>query len=390
MKIVIAPDSFKESLSALDVAIHIEAGFRDVFPAWDYVKVPVADGGEGTVEALVAATRGRIVKQTVIGPLGDPVDAFFGISGDEKTAVIEMAAASGLMLLPIDQRDPMRTTTYGVGELIRAALDLGARHFIIGIGGSATNDGGAGMAQALGAQLLDAGCQPIDIGGGALSALARIDMSDLDPRLAECDIEVACDVDNPLVGPSGASAIFGPQKGASPVMVRTLDDNLRHYAARIEADLGLLVADLPGGGAAGGLGAAMVAFLGARLRRGADIVTAAVGLDAIVADADLVITGEGRIDSQSIHGKTPVGVARVAKRHGKPVIGIAGCLGTGADLLHAHGIDAMFSVVHQSCTVEQALAEAAANVRVAARNIAAAIRIGSEMHSVSTCLNIAA
>jgi glycerate kinase len=390
MKIVIAPDSFKESLSALDVAIHIEAGFREVFPDWDYVKVPVADGGEGTVEALVAATDGRIVTQTVTGPLGEPIDAFFGISGDGQTAVIEMAAASGLMLLQPEQRDPMRTTTYGVGELMRAALNLGARHFIIGLGGSATNDGGAGMAQALGVQLLDAGCQPIDMGGGALSALARIDMVDIDPRIAECEIEVACDVDNPLVGPFGASAIFGPQKGANPLIVRKLDDNLRHLAARIEADLGLSLADMPGGGAAGGLGAAMVAFAGARLRPGAEIVTAAVGLDAIVADADLVITGEGRIDSQSIHGKTPVGVARVAKRHGKPVIGIAGCLGTGADLVHAHGIESMFSVVHQSCTVEQALAEAAANVRIAARNIAAAIKIGSEMGAAIADLTIAA
>ncbi|MEH3041103.1 MAG: glycerate kinase [Sphingomonas paucimobilis] len=376
MKIVIAPDSFKESLSAIEVAEQIEAGFREVLPDPVYVKVPVADGGEGTVAALVAATGGRTVHRTVTGPLGDPVDAFFGISGDGATAVIEMAAASGLILLPPDRRDPLRATTYGVGELIRTALDLGARHFIIGIGGSATNDGGAGMAEALGVRMLDADGAPIDRGGGGLSALARIDASQLDPRLRECRIEVACDVDNPLVGPQGASAIFGPQKGADDAMVRILDDNLRRYADRIEADLGVRVDTLPGGGAAGGLGAALVAFVGGQLLPGADIVTAAVGLDAIVADADLVITGEGRIDSQSIHGKTPVGVARVAKRHGKPVIVIAGCRGDRAERVHDYGIDAVFSAVHRSCTVEEALADAATNVRTTARNVAAALKVG--------------
>ncbi|TPG20971.1 glycerate kinase [Sphingomonas koreensis] len=384
MQIVIAPDSFKESLSAMDVARYIETGFRDVFPDWTYVKVPVADGGEGTVEALVAATGGRIVKQIVTGPLGDPVEAFFGITGDGATAVIEMAAASGLMLLPADQRNPMRTTTYGVGELILAALDRGARHLIIGIGGSATNDGGAGMAQALGIRMLDARGNHLRKGGGYLSELARIELEEIDPRLAECDVEVACDVDNPLVGPLGASAIFGPQKGATPAMAERLDDNLRHLAGRIQADLGIAVAELAGGGAAGGLGAGLVAFLGARLRPGVEIVTGFVGLDSIVADADLVITGEGRIDSQTVHGKTPIGVAHVAQRHGKPVIAIAGVLGAGADLVRPHGIGAMFSVVQQSCTVAEALAAAAENVRVAARNIAATLKIGIELANVQS------
>ncbi|KLD79256.1 glycerate kinase [Xanthomonas hyacinthi] len=378
MKIVIAPDSFKESLSALEVATQIEAGFRAVFPAWSYRKVAVADGGEGTVAALVAASGGRIVGRTVTGPLGAPVEAFFGISGDGRTGIVEMAAASGLALLPQARRDPLAATSYGVGELILAALDAGARKLIVGVGGSASNDGGAGMAQALGVRLLDAQGDALaaGAGGGALAALARIDASALDPRLRECTFEVACDVDNPLTGPAGASAVFGPQKGATPALVAQLDANLCHYATVIETDLGIALAGLRGGGAGGGLGAALVAFLGAQLRPGADIVAEALGLDALVAAADLVVTGEGRLDRQSLHGKTPLGVARIAKRHGKPVVAIAGGLGAGAELLHAHGIDAMFGAVQRACTLQQALAEAAANLRMAARNVAETLRIG--------------
>jgi glycerate kinase len=376
MKIVIAPDSFKESLTAPDVATQIEAGFRQIFPDAHYVKLPVADGGEGTVEAMVAATNGQTIRVPVTGPLGDKIEAFYGLSGDGQTAVIEMAAASGLMLLDPPRRNPLLTTTYGVGELIRAALDQGARRFIVGIGGSATNDGGAGMAQALGVRLLDRDGRDLGFGGTHLDKLTRIDMTGLDARLQDCVIEVACDVDNPLIGPKGASAIFGPQKGATPEMVHQLDDNLAHYAAQIRAELGISVAELPGAGAAGGLGAAMHAFLRADLRPGVEIVMNAVGLDGAVADADLVITGEGRIDSQTVHGKTPIGVARIAKRHGKPVVGIAGCLSADADVVHDYGIDAIFSVIYQACTVEQALADAANNVRLAARNIAAAINLG--------------
>lgn len=376
MKIVIAPDSYKESLSALDVAHAIEAGFREVFPDAEYCCLPVADGGEGTVDAMVAATGGRRVDVTVTGPLGEPVEAFYGLTGDGLTAVIEMAAASGLALIPRAARDPLRATSRGTGELILAALDAGARRFILGIGGSATNDGGAGMVQALGARLLDRHGAELGGGGGALGGLARIGLDELDPRLAQCTIEVACDVDNPLVGPRGASAVFGPQKGATPEMVRELDAGLAHFAAIVERDTGVAVADVPGTGAAGGMGAAMLAFLGARLRPGIDIVMEAVGLDRAVADADLVITGEGRIDSQSIHGKTPIGVARVAKRHAKPVIGIAGCLSADAAVVHAHGIDAVFSVLYRPCTVDEALRDAAANVEMAARNIAATLKIG--------------
>jgi glycerate kinase len=376
MKIVIAPDSFKESLSALGVAEEIEAGFREIYPEAIYIKLPVADGGEGTVEAMVAATGGTLLRQSVTGPLGEPVEAVYGVSGGGEIAVIEMAAASGLMLVEPARRDPLRTTTFGVGELIRAALDRGTRRFIIGIGGSATNDGGAGMVQALGARLLDGAGKDLPFGGGQLDALTRIDVSAMDPRLKECRIEVACDVDNPLVGPKGASAVFGPQKGATSDMVRRLDANLARYAERIEADLGVAVADLPGAGAAGGLGAAMVAFLNAELRPGIEIVTKAVGLGEAVADADVVVTGEGRIDSQTVHGKTPIGVARVAKQYGKPVIGIAGSLNADSGVVHAHGIDAVFSVIYRPCTLEEALSEAAANVRIAARNIAAVMALG--------------
>ncbi|MEF2072900.1 glycerate kinase [Consotaella aegiceratis] len=377
MKIVIAPDSFKESLSAADVAKAIEAGFREVFPDADYVRIPVADGGEGTVEAMVATTGGAIMRQSVTGPLGEPVEAFYGLSGDGTMAVIEMAAASGLMQVEPGRRDPLTTTTYGVGELIRAALDHGSRRFIIGIGGSATNDGGAGMVQALGGRLLDGDGQDLGFGGGALGALARIDVTGMDPRLADCRIEVACDVDNPLTGPKGASAIFGPQKGATPEMVETLDANLSHYAERIAADLGIDVAEQTGAGAAGGLGAAMLAFLKAELRPGIDIVTEAVGLDAAVGDADLVITGEGRIDAQTAHGKTPIGVARVARRHGKPVIGIAGSLSADAGAVHAHGIDAVFSAIDRITAIDEAMAEAATNVQSRARNVAATLRLGA-------------
>jgi glycerate kinase len=382
LKIVIAPDSFKESLSAMEIANEIEAGFREIFPDALYVKVPVADGGEGTVQAMIDASGGRLVTLPVRGPLGEPVDAFYGIMGDGATAVIEMAAASGLELVPPDRRDPLRTTSYGTGELIRNALDAGARRFVLGIGGSATNDGGAGMVQALGGRLLDAAGNDLAPGGGALAQLHRIDLSGLDARIKDCVFDVACDVSNPLVGPQGASHIFGPQKGATPAMVATLDANLGHYAAVIARDLGRAVADvadLPGAGAGGGIGAAMLVFLGGSLRPGSEIVTDAVGLDAAVADADLVLTGEGRIDSQTIHGKTPIGVARVAARHGKPVIGIAGSLEPGAGVVHGHGIDAVFSVVNCPCSLDRALADAAYNVRTSARNIAAVLRLGTQL-----------
>ena len=379
MKIVIAPDSYKESLSAIDVATAIERGFSEVFPAAQYVKLPVADGGEGTVEAMVAATHGRIVSVNVMGPLGKQVEGFYGISGDEQSAFIEMAAASGLERVPAALRDPLITTSWGTGELIRHALDAGVKHIIIGIGGSATNDGGAGMVQALGAKLLNAQGESLGQGGGELETLAKIDVSELDSRLKACRIEVACDVTNPLTGDEGASAIFGPQKGATPAMIARLDAALAHYAKIIQRDLDIEVLKLAGGGAAGGMGAGLYAFCGAELRRGIEIVTDALHLDEHVADADLVITGEGRIDSQTINGKVPVGVAKVAKRYNKPVIGIAGSLTADVGVVHEHGIDAVFSVIYTVCTLEDALANAGENVRLTARNVAAVLKAGQSL-----------
>jgi glycerate kinase len=379
VKILIAPDSFKESLSAMEVACEIEAGFREVFPEAEYRRVPVADGGEGTVEAMVAATGGRRVEVRVTGPLGEAVDAFYGLLGDGETAVIEMAAASGLELVAPEARNPLRTTSRGTGELIRHALDAGARRFVMGIGGSATNDGGAGMLQALGVRLMDAKGEEIGSGGGALAALARIDVSQLDARIAQSRIDVACDVDNPLTGPHGASATFGPQKGATPDMVRELDANLARFAQVLSRDLDATVSDVPGAGAAGGMGAAMLGVLGGRLRPGIEIVTETIGLDAMLDGVDLVVTGEGRIDGQTVHGKTPIGVARVAQARGIPVIGIAGSLADDAALVHAHGIDAVFAAVRRICTLDTALRDAGINVRAAARNAAATIRLGMQL-----------
>jgi len=378
MKIVIAPDSFKESLSALQVAAAIEAGMREVFPDAEYVKVPVADGGEGTVQALIDATGGWRVEQRVTGPLGAPVAAFYGRTGDGG-AVIEMAAASGLELVPPARRDPLVTTSRGTGELILHALDAGARRFVLGVGGSATNDGGAGMLQALGAGLLDGAGRPIGSGGAELARLRSIDLAGLDPRLLESEFHIACDVSNPLTGPRGASAIFGPQKGATPAMVELLDANLAHYADVVARDLGRDERAMPGAGAGGGIALAMVVFLRGRLRPGIEIVTEAVRLDAAVRGADLVITGEGRIDGQTVNGKTPMGVARVAAAHGVPVIGIGGGLAADAGAVHAHGIDAVFAAVSRPCTVAEALAAAEANLRTAARNMAAALRLGARI-----------
>ncbi|MHC0468407.1 glycerate kinase [Citrobacter sp. EBS8] len=379
MKIVIAPDSYKESLSALEVATAIELGFREIWPEADYVKIPVADGGEGTVEAMVAATQGHLVHVDVTGPLGNTIQAFYGLSGDERTAFIEMAAASGLEQVPANLRDPLKTTSWGTGELIRHALDAGVEHIIIGIGGSATNDGGAGMVQALGARLLDAQDEDIAHGAMGLESLTRIDISQLDPRLAGCRIEVACDVTNPLTGKEGASVVFGPQKGATTEMIPRLDRALTHYAQLIARDLDVNVLELAGGGAAGGMGAALYAFCGAQLRRGIEIVTDALRLDACVADADLVVTGEGRIDSQTIHGKVPVGVAKIAKRYNKPVIGIAGSLTADVGVVHQHGLDAVFSVIYTICSLDEALKNASENVRMTARNVAATLKAGQQL-----------
>ncbi|EPP6259093.1 glycerate kinase [Cronobacter sakazakii] len=370
-KIVIAPDSFKESLSAMDVAKAIEAGFREIYPQAHYVCVPMADGGEGTVEAMVAATGGQIITTPVTAPLGNKVDGFFGLLGDGETAVVEMAAASGLHLVPTAQRDPRITTSYGTGELILAALERGVKAIIIGIGGSATNDGGAGMMQALGARFLDGEGRELAPGGAALARLERLDLSALDPRLAQVSVTAACDVDNPLCGEKGASAVFGPQKGATPAMVTELDAALRCFGEQLEAVTGKTIISAPGAGAAGGMGAALLGMLNAELRPGIEIVIESLGLAQAVRDADLVITGEGRLDSQSIHGKTPVGVARVAKQFQRPVVAIAGSLTPDYQIVHEHGIDAAFSVIDRIVTLQEALDDAERNLRVTARNVAA-------------------
>lgn len=373
MKIVIAPDSYKESLTAMEVATAIENGFKQVFPQANCIKLPMADGGEGTVQSLVDATGGEIVNALVTGPLGQTVEGFYGLLGEGTTAVIEMAAASGLHLVEPAQRNPLLTTTYGTGELIKAALDAGVTHIIVGIGGSATNDGGMGMAQALGARFIDSNGAELGFGGGALAQLASIDLSGLDPRLAAIKLEVACDVDNPLCGVKGASHVFGPQKGATPEMVAQLDANLAHYAQVIRQTNGKEVIGQAGAGAAGGLGAALLGLFDADLRPGINIVMDAVNLCEVVKDADLVITGEGRIDSQTIHGKTPVGVARTAKMYDLPVIGIAGSIAKDCHVVHDHGIDAVYSVVLGATDLPTALKEAAFNVEMTSRNVAATL-----------------
>ncbi len=376
MKIVIAPDSYKESLSAIQVAEAIEAGFKKVFPDAEYLTCPVADGGEGSVEALVDASEGETIHASVIGPLGQTHTAFYGISGDKKTAFIEMAAASGIELVPFHLRDPLKATSYGTGQLIKHALDQGIRHLIICIGGSATNDAGCGMLQALGVALTDSQGQGIVQGGAALQTLSHVSVSGLDPRLKNCVIEVACDVRNPLTGPNGASHIYGPQKGATPEMVDQLDLALKNFAHVVKQDLGIDVDDIPGAGAAGGMGAAFYAFLNAELRPGIEIMTQAVELEALVKEADLVITGEGRLDNQSVNGKVPVGVAEIAKRYQLPVIVIAGATGDDIDAVYQHGIDAAFDSVHKITTFEEIVREAGENVTKTAFNIAASIQIG--------------
>jgi glycerate 2-kinase len=355
MKIVIAPDSYKGCMTAAEVAEAMARGVRRVLPDAELNLIPMADGGEGTVQAMVDATGGRLIPATVTGPLGEPVAARFGLMGDGETAVIEMASASGLPLVPADRRNPLLTTTYGTGELIRLALEQGARRLIIGIGGSATNDGGAGMAQALGARLLDRDDRDLPNGGGALAQLDRIDISGLDPRLKNFAITVACDVDNPMTGERGAAAVFGPQKGATPEMVATLDKNLQHFAAIMRRDLGQDVEQVPGAGAAGGLGAGLMAFLGATLRRGVEIVVDAVNLTGRCAGADLVLTGEGGTDFQTVRGKTPMGVARAAKVHGVPVICLSGGLGRNYREVYTVGIDAVCTIVPGPMPLAEAL-----------------------------------
>jgi glycerate kinase len=379
MEVIIAPDSFKGSLTALQAAEAIEIGLRRVFPDAQIDIVPMADGGEGTVQSLVDATGGKLLTAAVLDPLGNAINAHYGVLGDGVTAVIEMAATSGLTLVPSNKRNPLVTTTCGVGQLIKAALDHGCRKLIIGVGGSATNDGGAGMAQALGAKLLNADGVQIGWGGGALKNLASIDASELDSRIAETETVVACDVNNPLTGARGASRVYGPQKGATPEMVEVLDANLRRLGEAIERDLGKSVGDIPGAGAAGGLGAGLMAFLNASLKSGIEIVIEATRLAERIKGADLVITGEGQINFQTAFGKTPVGVAKAAKAHGIPVIAIAGGVGEGADDVYGAGIDAIIDIVPEPMSLGAAIENASALLVAAAERTARMVRVGMRL-----------
>jgi glycerate kinase len=344
VKIVIAPQGFKGNLSAVQVAEAIDNGIKRVIPLAKTIIKPMADGGEGTVQALVHATGGEIRTAKVHNALGESVIAHWGLLGDKVTGVIEMAAASGLTLVPPEKRNPLLTTTYGTGELILAALDSGCRKFIIGVGGSATNDGGAGMTQALGARLLDSHRMPIPLA--------------LDSRLVDCDVILASDVNNPLCGPQGASAVYGPQKGATKEMVEQLDAALAHYAHIIEMDLGLDVKDVPGSGAAGGLGMGLIVFLNAKLVPGIEVVIQFTGLVEDFKHADLVLTAEGRIDSQTARGKVPTGVAKAAKNFSLPVIAIAGDIAMDYRAVYQQGIDAVLSIAPGPISLSQSMQEA--------------------------------
>lgn len=379
MRIILAPDSYKGSLSAVAVATAMEQGILSVWPEAKIKKVPIADGGEGTVAALVTATGGRIMQTSVMGPLGDPVEAQWGILGDGETAVIEMAAASGLPLVPIEKRNPRLTTTYGTGQLIKTAMDFGLRKLIIGIGGSATNDGGAGMAQALGARFLDGAGNELPLGGAALAKLASIDITGLDPRLAEASILVACDVTNPLCGPQGASAVYGPQKGATAQMVEELDLALQRYATVAEATLGKAVATHPGAGAAGGLGAGLLLFTRAQLKPGVQIVLETTGFERLVQQADLVITGEGATDFQTAFGKAPVGVAKIAEKYQVPVVCLSGGLGQGCEDILQHGVKGLMSIVPQPMSLEECLATAPELLQAATARLCRLLSVGWQL-----------
>ncbi|WZO96862.1 glycerate kinase [Isosphaeraceae bacterium EP7] len=368
MNVLIAPDKFKGCLSAAEVARAIARGVRNAAPDAVIDCIALADGGEGIVDALVESSAGTLHTANVSGPLGQSVEATYGLLGDGTTAVLEMAAASGLVLVPHDLRDPLRATTRGTGELLLHAVRGGARRVILGIGGSATNDGGAGLAQALGFRLLDVRGAELGPGGGPLSDLDRIVPPD-HPPLGDAEILVACDVTNPLCGPQGASAIYGPQKGATPAMVAQLDASLEHFAAIIRRDLGVDIRDLPGAGAAGGLGAGLVAFAGGSLSPGIEIVLKTLGVSAKMERADLCLTGEGSVDHSSAYGKTVAGVGALAASLGVPAIALAGTIGPGYERLHERGIVAIFPIAPGPITLQESLARAPELLEAAAESL---------------------
>lgn len=358
MKIVIAPDSFKGSASAMEVAKAIEKGIKNYAPDVETVLVPVADGGEGTMDSLVSATGGKTVKVEVKNPLGETIIAEYGILGDGKTCVIEMASASGLYLIPEEKRNPLKATTYGTGQLIKKALDDGCRNFILAIGGSATNDGGIGMLQALGMKLLDESGKEVGFGGEELDRIVKIDDSEFDDRISKSSFLIASDVQNPLIGPDGASYVFGPQKGATPEMVELLDKKMESWANVVEKVTGISLHNHPGAGAAGGIGGAFQAFFPAEMRRGIDIVIEYTGLSKKLHGADVVFTGEGQIDFQTASGKTPMGVAQEAQKQGIPTIVITGSIGKGIDTLYQFGIKSIHSIVNGPMTLGEAMQRA--------------------------------
>ncbi len=367
--IVLAPDSFKESMTAKEVCEAMERGIRKANSQIRCIHVPMADGGEGTMQSLVDATGGRVYSKEVVGPLGNNVVAEYGILGNGEIGVIEMASASGIHLVDSEKRNPLITTTFGTGQLIKACLDKGVKKLLIGIGGSATNDGGAGFIQALGGRLLDENGDDLSYGGGALAKLHTIDLSNLDERLKYVSVEVACDVNNPFCGKEGASYVFGPQKGATREMIEILDQNLSHYAEVIKEQLGKDVISKAGAGAAGGLGAGLMAFLDVKLKSGIEMVIEYANLEEKVRDADMVWTGEGSIDFQTQYGKTPLGVAMIAKKYNKPVIALAGRVGNDIDVLYDKGIDAIFGIMRGVTSIEEALVKGPENVEKTSENI---------------------
>ncbi len=374
MKFVLATDSFKESMTSIEACNVMEKAIKKIKSDAEVIKVPMADGGEGTVEALVNSTSGTFVETEVLNPLGQKIKASYGILGDKKTAVIEMAKASGIELIKREDRNPMITTTYGTGQLIKHAIENGIKHLVIGIGGSATNDGGCGMLQALGVKLLDKNNEEIPFGGGSLDRIENIDISSMHEGINDVTFEVACDVTNPFVGPTGASYIFGPQKGADPQMVELLDNNLKHFAEKIKEILKTDIAEAPGAGAAGGLGGALLAFLNAELKSGIELVIKYTDLESKVQGADYVFTGEGAIDGQTIFGKTPVGVSKVAKKYNIPTIAFGGKVSDDADNLFDEGVIALFSIMRGVESLDDALRNGAHNLEKTVENVVRTLR----------------
>ena len=379
MKVVIAPQTFKGGLKGIEAAWAIQQGIHAVYPQAETVQIPVADGGDGTLDTLVRSTGGEFFTRRVTGPLGEPISALWGVMGDGKTAVIEVARASGLAMVTPHRRNARITTSYGTGELIGEVLDRGYRRLIVGLGGSATNDGGVGMAQALGVHFLDSNGRELPFGGAALSKLARIDISELRLGVMEAKITAATDVTNPLCGPRGASAVYGPQKGASPEVVVELDQALEHLSRVINRNLGVDVRDQPGAGAAGGLGAGLIAFVNAEVVSGIELVCQVLGLEKHLEGADLVITAEGRVDSSTIYDKAPAGVARLAKARGIPVIAMAGTLGPGYQEVYQHGIDAVVPILTRPMNFQDSISRTSSLLRGAVERTMRLLSVGKEM-----------